>query len=102
MKFSRLGRALPLWLVLCALVTTPNGAEAASFSQQPRTFDVEGRLVNGTAGAGPPSDLELKVIAFAENEIKGTWDAAVDADGRYRAAGVPWMEDVTYVLGADY
>jgi hypothetical protein len=88
--------------LICAVVASAPDVGAAWLSQRPSTFDVEGRVLNGTAGASPPNEMELKVIAFAENDIRGTWDAAVDAEGGYRAAGIPWMDGVTYVLGADF
>ena len=36
-----------------------------------QSFDVEGTVANGTAGAQLPENLELKIVAFGDDVIKG-------------------------------
>ncbi len=83
----------------------PNGNPATpddADEEEIGTFDVEGQITNGTAGADLPLDIELKIVAFADDQIRGSWDAEMDEEGYYWASEIPRTDGVTYVLATEY
>ena len=80
-----------------ALVVT-----APSATQAQVTTDVEGRVVNGTAGAGSPFGLTVTLSVFRLGDLQEMRDAVVGEDGAFAFRDVPGGEGHGYILSADH
>lgn len=75
-------------------------APPASYAQV--TTDVEGRVVNGTAGAGSPFGLTVTLSVFRLGDLQETRDTVAGDDGGFAFRDVPGGEGHGYILSADY
>lgn len=75
---------------------------AAAVHAQP-TATVSGRIVNGTEGSSPPTDIQVSLHTFSAG-LQGvqTLETATDASGVFRFQGVPVSDRGGYALAADY
>ena len=89
--------ALASLALAAALVFT---APPASYAQV--TTDVEGRVVNGTAGTGSAFGLTVTLSVFRLGDLQETLDAVAGADGEFAFRNVPGGEGHGYILSADY
>ena len=93
--------ALRLWLV--ALVVA--GALTAGAAQTVRAQEtgvIEGQVTNGTAGAGPASDLEVVVHMLQNRQKTGEHRVRTDGAGRFRVEGLATGADMIYFPILEY
>ncbi len=65
--------------------------------------DIEGRVLNGTAGAEAPVDLAiLLLIADAGGTLAGTGQAPLQSDGSFVIPDVPVIDGAAYTVSVDY
>jgi hypothetical protein len=91
-------RALTIPIAVLTMFLLASRAAA----QAPDAFVVQGHVLNGTAGASPPTEGRVQVYAYSRERIDGPWDGQVDGSGAYRVDGVPRVEGAIYALGIDY
>ncbi len=67
-----------------------------------RQGTVQGRLVNGTAGAAPPSGLAVVLYGFENDTLLTTVTATVQADGAFAFSGVAFRPGRQFVATTEY
>ena len=73
------------------------------YAQSYETLTIEGKVVNGTAGAELPGQLGvLLLVNESDGALKATGQAVVDADGRFTLNDVAAVEGGSYTLSVDY
>lgn len=80
--------------VLASLAASPAAAQGSG--------TIEGRIVNGTAGAPPPADLDVKIHIVQNRAKTGEQVVRTDAEGRFRATGLAGGPDTIYFPIVDY
>ena len=66
------------------------------------TTDVEGRVVNGTAGEEAPFGLTVTLSVFRLGDLQETLETVTGADGGFAFSDVPGGEGHGYVLSAEF
>ena len=90
------GWAVFIGMVLVAMSISP----LATYGQG--TIAVDGRVVNGTAGANIPSDLTISLGVIQAGSSVEARDTVADAGGTFSFGEVDSGEDFTYVIGTEY
>ena len=75
-------------------------APPASLAQV--TTDVEGRVVNGTAGEEAPFGLTVTLSVFRLGDLQETLETATGGDGGFAFSDVPGGEGHGYILSAEF
>ena len=75
-------------------------APSSSFAQV--TTDIEGRVVNGTAGSDAPFALTVTLSVFRLGDLQETRETVTGADGGFAFSNVPGGEGHGYIISADY
>jgi len=95
-----------MWLLLAVAVfvsvwvSSPGRGQAQNADD---TISIQGRVVNGTTGAGLPSDLAvLMLVTGADGTLSGTGQTSPDQDGRFEFQDVALAEGGAYTLSVDY
>lgn len=84
-----------LLVSLCLLLT-------ASTALAQGTGVVEGRLANGTAGAGPPAGAHVTLYQVQERTMLGELSQQVDSQGDFRFENLDADPSLVYLLVAEY
>lgn len=63
---------------------------------------IEGRLVQGSAGAEPPAAQEMTLMAYMSFTPVATFTATTTADGGFRFDQLATAPEVVYYVGTDY
>ena len=66
------------------------------------TTDVEGRVVNGTAGEEAPFGLTVTLSVFRLGDLQETLETVTGADGGFAFIDVPGGEGHGYILSAEF
>ncbi|MDE2941034.1 MAG: hypothetical protein OXP10_01620 [Chloroflexota bacterium] len=85
-----------LALAVALVFTAPPAAHAQV------TTDIEGHVVNGTAGSDAPFGLTVTLNVFRLGDLQETRDTVAGEDGGFAFRDVPGGEGHGYILSADY
>lgn len=86
--------ALLLSLSVSLLLSSPAHAQSAGL--------VEGRVVNGTAGAGPPQRASVSLYRVRDRQVVASDSQQVDEQGHFRFDGLEADPSLVYLLVAEY
>jgi hypothetical protein len=93
----RCGALLAIAAILAVLVFA-----GPALAQPGDTFAISGHVVNGTAGAGIPTNVQIQAYGYTAGRVDGPWTASIDENGAYRVEDVARVDGAIYVLGIDY
>ncbi|MBI4492127.1 MAG: hypothetical protein HY690_04980 [Chloroflexi bacterium] len=92
-------KSVSVWLALALLLAALAIAPTAHGQSQ---GVVEGRVANGTAGAGPAAGARVTLYAARDQAKVAEQSQEVDAQGRFRFEGLDADPGLVYVLVAEY
>ena len=93
--------ALVAVFCLCILSALTLALPAPAPGQE--NVSIQGRVVNGTDGAGVPGDLAvLMLITGPDGTLSGTGQSLLGPDGSFVLEDVPVMEGALYTISVDY
>ena len=96
-----MSRAFAAALACLALASALElSSPSASLAQV--TTDVEGRVVNGTAGEEAPFGLSVTLSVFRLGDLQDTRETVTGADGGFAFSDVPGGEGHGYILSAEF
>ncbi|GAB4262644.1 MAG: hypothetical protein Kow0080_00180 [Candidatus Promineifilaceae bacterium] len=91
-------------IIVALLVVLPAAAQSDDTAVQPETvITVIGQIVNGTAGAETPGDVEIMLHIMDVNfNEKNMLHGVTDGDGRFQFDDVPYQPEWLYAVMASY
>ena len=96
-----MSRAFAAALACLALASALElSSPSASLAQV--TTDIEGRVVNGTAGEEAPFGLTVTLSVFRLGDLQDTRETVTGADGGFAFIDVPGGEGHGYILSAEF
>ena len=96
-----MSRAFAAALACLALASALElSSPSASLAQV--TTDIEGRVVNGTAGEEAPFGLTVTLSVFRLGDLQETLETVTGADGGFALSDVPGGEGHGYILSAEF
>lgn len=99
-------RRVWLWFLLVMAAFIPllvNITERGQAQNSNDTVVIQGKVINGTPGAGLPGDLSvLMLVSGTDSALTGTGQTELDQDGRFVFSDVELVEGGSYTLSVDY
>ncbi len=101
MNLDTVLRRSPAW-VLLAFLSVALSAIALVAQAQEQTTSISGSVVNGTAGASVPSDVQVSLSVFYNNRTPDQRTTTADGQGRFAFPAVPIQDVASYSIAAMY